>query len=85
MLYNLCIRLMIILVNMDENSYRNILDDADPDLNHYDDYVVNFMSYDIDSLKNNIKLDNGFNVLHHNSRSLWQRVGLPIMVFFWNQ
>ena len=70
MLYNLCIRLMIILVNMDENSYRNILDDADPDLNHYDDYVVNFMSYDIDSLKNNIKLDNGFNVLHHNSRSL---------------
>ena len=28
------------------------------------------MSYDIDSLKNNISIDDGFNLLHHNTRSL---------------
>ena len=40
---------------MEEDSYRNILDNADPDSNHYGDYDVNFMPYDLDSLKNNIK------------------------------
>ena len=28
------------------------------------------MSYDIDSLKNNIHITDGFNLLHHNTRSL---------------
>ena len=28
------------------------------------------MSYDIDSLKNNINIDDGFNLLHHNTLSL---------------
>ena len=55
---------------MEEDSYRNILDNTDPDSNHYGDYDVNFMPYDLDSLKNNIKLDDGFNIFHHNSRSL---------------
>ena len=47
-----------------------MLDNIDPDVNHYGDYSVNFTSYDIDSLKTNINLDDGFNLLHHNSRSL---------------
>ena len=47
------------------------MDNADPDLNHYGDFDVNFTAYDIDSLKNNISLlNNGFNLMHHNSRSL---------------
>ena len=48
----------------------NILENADPDLNHYNDYDVNFMTYDVDSLKGNIRIDKGFNLMHHNSRSI---------------
>ena len=40
---------------MSSNLESNILDNADPDLNHYNDFDVNFMAYDIDRLKGNIK------------------------------
>ena len=52
------------------DSNANILENADPDLNHYNDYDVNFMAYDTDSLKSNIRIDKGFNIMHHNSRSI---------------
>ena len=48
----------------------NILDTADPDLNHYNDFDVDFRAYDLDSLKDKISLSNGFNLWHHNSRSI---------------
>ena len=44
--------------------------DVDPDVNHYNDYSVNLISYDIDSLKDNISIADGLNLLHHNTRSL---------------
>ena len=48
----------------------NILDNADPDLNHYNDFDVDFMAYDIDRLKGNISINDGFNLWHHNARSI---------------
>ena len=48
----------------------NILDIADPDLNHYNDFDINFKAYDTDTLKGNISINDGFNLLHHNSRSI---------------
>ena len=59
-----------IFLHHERRNYINVLDNAGPYSNHYDDYDVNFMPYDLDSLKNNIKLDDGFNIFHHNSRSL---------------
>ena len=35
------------------------------------------MSYDLDSLKDNINITDGFNLLHHNSRSLLAEGRLP--------
>ena len=55
---------------MDDFNYIHYLQDIDPDLNHYTDYSVNFNSYDLDSLRNNLNINNGFNILHHNTRSL---------------
>ena len=63
--------LILTFIIMEEDShYQHILDSVDPDVNHYGDYDVNFLPCDIDTLKNNVKLDDGFNILHHNSRSL---------------
>ena len=55
---------------MDEDNYRNYLDSTDPDLNHYNRYETNFLPYDLDSLRNYLFLDSGFNILHHNARSM---------------
>ena len=55
---------------MSSNLESNILDNADPDLNHYNDFDVNFMAYDIDRLKGNISISDGFNLWHHNARSI---------------
>ena len=48
----------------------NILDNADPDLNHYNDFDIDFKAHDIDTLKGNISISEGFNLWHHNSRSI---------------
>ena len=52
----------------EEDTDLNILDNADPDLNHYNDFDVDFVAYD--SLKGNISVTDGFNLWHHNSRSI---------------
>ena len=68
-LVTLCIyTYLLYCTGVESNS--NILDTADPDLNHYNDFDVNFMAYDIDSLKGNISKTDGFNLWHHNSRSI---------------
>ena len=55
---------------MSVESNSNLLDNADPDLNHYGDFTTNFTTYDLDTLKGNINANDGFNLMHHNSRSL---------------
>ena len=54
-----------------EDDYNmNILDIADPDLNHYNEFDIDFMSYDTERLKGNISIVDGLNIWHHNSRSI---------------
>ena len=55
---------------MEESSYIQFLENVDPDINHFEDYDVNFTPYDLETLKDNISIENGFNLLHHNARSL---------------
>ena len=47
------------------------MDPLDPDQNHFDDTIVKFTPYSIDSFKNNSNLNTkALNIMHHNSRSI---------------
>ena len=48
----------------------NILDNIDPDSNHFNDNTVQFKQYDIDTFIKCKFQSNSFNLFHHNSRSL---------------
>ena len=49
----------------------SILDSIDPDINHFNDNVINFKSYSIEDLKNSeLDTKDSFNIFHNNSRSI---------------
>ena len=52
-------------------SSENLLDIADPDINHFGETVIDFSTYTIEELKNvNISGIGNLNIIHHNCRSL---------------
>ena len=56
------------LLIMEDNRY--IIESADPDVNHYDDTIVNFNSYTPETFHGIIDDKGSLNVLHHNIRSI---------------
>ena len=53
---------------MDDN--RNVIESADPDVNHYNDTIVNFKSYTPETFCGNINNSGSLNILHQNVRSI---------------
>ena len=48
----------------------NIIESADPDLNHYNDTIVNFKSYTPETFRGCIESKGALNILHQNVRSI---------------
>ena len=48
----------------------NIIESADPDLNHYNDTMVNFKSYTPETFRGCIESKGALNILHQNVRSI---------------
>ena len=48
----------------------NVIESADPDLNHYNDTIVNFKSFTPETFCGNIENKGSFNILHQNVRSI---------------
>ena len=48
----------------------NIIESADPDLNHYNDTVVNFKTYTPEAFRGCIDSNGALNILHQNVRSI---------------
>ena len=48
----------------------NIIESADPDLNHYNDTVVNFKAYTPETFRGCIDSNGALNILHQNVRSI---------------
>ena len=58
-------------VNRNIDAESSIIDNIDPDVNHFNDNFVNFNSYSICSIKDkNIFQNNSLNLFHNNSRSI---------------
>ena len=48
----------------------NIIESVDPDSNHFNYTIVNFMSYTPETFFGNIDNKGSLNILHHNIRSI---------------
>ena len=59
-----------LVIRMEEDDNRILLDTVDPDLNHYVDNIVDFNSYSQDAICDILDSNGAFNVLHHNVRSI---------------